>query len=306
MGAGIAPRDIPALSASTLCEAFQVTAAERASSVAIRLRGDAVAADVESSTRAASRGIAGGLSRLGVERGEAVAIMLTNRPEFHLVDCAAMHLGAVPFSLYNAAAREQLAQILRDSGARILITETEVRRDRRGPPGRCRPPPRASSSTPPGPDSLVELRERRARARLRRALARGAAGGSGDADLHLRHHRSAQVRPGDPPRTAGRVGGPAPGLRHHPRRPHPVLAAGRAHRRPPARPVPADLLRPHDHLRPRHQGTRRASGRRQAHLLGRGARASTRSSAPLCSPASHRSSTRRWRSDCASGRGARR
>lgn len=64
--------------------------------------------------------------------------MLTNRPEFHLVDCAAMHLGAVPFSLYNSAAREQLAQILRDSGARVLVTErafaptAEVLRDAAG------------------------------------------------------------------------------------------------------------------------------------------------------------------------------
>ena len=27
--------------------------------------------------------------------------MMTNRPEFHLVDTAALHLGAIPFSVYN-------------------------------------------------------------------------------------------------------------------------------------------------------------------------------------------------------------
>jgi long-subunit acyl-CoA synthetase (AMP-forming) len=124
MGAGSAPRDIPALSASTLCEAFQVTAAERGDAVAVRLKGDAWTMTwTEYTGRVA--GIAGGLSRLGIERGEAVAIMLTNRPEFHPVDAAAMHLGAVPFSLYNSAAREQLVQILRDSGTRVLITETK-------------------------------------------------------------------------------------------------------------------------------------------------------------------------------------
>src|SRR5690242_12492962 len=124
MGAGNAPRDIPALSASTLCEAFQIQAAERGDSTAVRLKGDAWTMTwTEYAGRVAST--AGGLSRLGIAKGEAVAILLTNRPEFHLVDAAVMHLGAVPFSLYNSAAREQLAQILRDSGARFLITETK-------------------------------------------------------------------------------------------------------------------------------------------------------------------------------------
>ncbi len=122
-GVGNAPREIRALSAATLCEAFQVTAAERGNQVAIRLQGDAVSLTWRQyADRVAAA--AGGLSRLGVGRGEAVAILLSNRPEFHVVDAAIMHLGAVPFSLYNSAAREQLAHILRDSGARVLITES--------------------------------------------------------------------------------------------------------------------------------------------------------------------------------------
>ncbi len=42
--------------------------------------------------------------------------MLTNRPEFHLVDTAAMHLGAVPFSIYNTSSPEQIAYLLADAG----------------------------------------------------------------------------------------------------------------------------------------------------------------------------------------------
>jgi acyl-CoA synthetase (AMP-forming)/AMP-acid ligase II len=42
--------------------------------------------------------IAAGLAALGVERGDAVGLMLLNRPEFHLLDTAALHLGATPFS----------------------------------------------------------------------------------------------------------------------------------------------------------------------------------------------------------------
>ena len=49
--------------------------------------------------------------------------MLNNRPEFHLVDTAAVHLGAVPFSLYNSSSADQIEYLLNDSGARIVVTE---------------------------------------------------------------------------------------------------------------------------------------------------------------------------------------
>ena len=39
------------------------------------------------------RRIAAGLASLGVRRGDTVGIMLTNRPEFHLVDTATLHSG---------------------------------------------------------------------------------------------------------------------------------------------------------------------------------------------------------------------
>jgi long-subunit acyl-CoA synthetase (AMP-forming) len=52
-----------------------------------------------------------------------MAIMLTNRPEFHWFDAAAMHLGATPFSLYNTYTPEQIAYQVKDSEARILVTE---------------------------------------------------------------------------------------------------------------------------------------------------------------------------------------
>ena len=45
--------------------------------------------------------IAAGLAALDVGHGDTVALMMTNRPEFHLVDTAALHLGAAPFSIYT-------------------------------------------------------------------------------------------------------------------------------------------------------------------------------------------------------------
>ena len=53
--------------------------------------------------------IAGGLAKLGVEKGDTVAIMLGNRPEFIPCDLAAVSLGAIPFSIYQTYAPEQIA-----------------------------------------------------------------------------------------------------------------------------------------------------------------------------------------------------
>jgi long-subunit acyl-CoA synthetase (AMP-forming) len=69
------------------------------------------------------RELAAGLAGLGVKRGDNVALMLTNRPEFHLVDIAAMHLGAVSFSVYNTSSPEQIEYLLGDAANRVLVTE---------------------------------------------------------------------------------------------------------------------------------------------------------------------------------------
>ncbi|MGZ5324574.1 MAG: AMP-dependent synthetase/ligase [Solirubrobacterales bacterium] len=53
--------------------------------------------------------------------------MLTNRPEFHLLDAAAMHLGAVSFSIDNTSSPEQAAFLLRDSGAKVGVVEPSFR-----------------------------------------------------------------------------------------------------------------------------------------------------------------------------------
>lgn len=67
--------------------------------------------------------VAGGLAKLGVTKGDAIALMLTNRPDFHVADIAATTLGAVPFSIYQTLSAEQIAYVVGDSGARIAIVE---------------------------------------------------------------------------------------------------------------------------------------------------------------------------------------
>ena len=111
-----------ALGAPTLCAAFQITAAERPDQIALRTPGDGTAIAYREYAERVRR-IAGGLDALGIGRGETVALMLVNRPEFHLVDTAAMHLAAVPFSVYNSSAPEQVEHLFSNAGNRVVVTE---------------------------------------------------------------------------------------------------------------------------------------------------------------------------------------
>ncbi len=108
----------------TLCEAFQLTWRERPDAVALRTPGDEVSI-TWAEWAARTERIAGGLAAAGVGRGDTVAIMLVNRPEFHLVDMAAMHLGATPFSVYNTSSREQVEYLFSNAGNRVLVTQRE-------------------------------------------------------------------------------------------------------------------------------------------------------------------------------------
>lgn len=109
---------------STLPQAFQQTAASRPTAVAIRTVGDEVVITWgEYADRV--RRIAAGLAGLGVERGHTVGLMLHNRPEFHLVDTAVMHLGAIPFSIYNTSAPNQMRYLFSNAENTVVITEME-------------------------------------------------------------------------------------------------------------------------------------------------------------------------------------
>jgi long-chain acyl-CoA synthetase len=110
------------LQAATVAEAFQATAHEHPERVALRTKGDDFSitwAEYADKVRRTAAGLAG----LGLGRGGTVAIMLTNRPEFHWFDAAALHLGATPFSLYNTYTPEQIQYQVDDAEARVIVTE---------------------------------------------------------------------------------------------------------------------------------------------------------------------------------------
>ncbi|CDO11064.1 long-chain fatty acid--CoA ligase [Mycolicibacterium cosmeticum] len=108
----------------SLCELFQTRVAELGDAVAIR-RADGSAALTWAQYGARVREVAGGLNALGVGRGDVVALMLTNRPEFHVIDSAAMHLGAVSFSVYNTSAVPQIEYLFGNAAPSVVVTEAK-------------------------------------------------------------------------------------------------------------------------------------------------------------------------------------
>jgi long-chain acyl-CoA synthetase len=120
----VVEREGSALQALTLCEAFQLTAAENAGRVALRTPGGKVELTF-AQVAARVKKIARGLHRLGVRRGDTVGLMLLNRPEFNLCDSAAMHLGATPFSIYNTCSAEQVSYLFANASNKVVITEPQ-------------------------------------------------------------------------------------------------------------------------------------------------------------------------------------
>jgi long-subunit acyl-CoA synthetase (AMP-forming) len=110
------------MQAATIAEALRITAAEHPDRVAVRTKDDEISL-TWSALRDRVDALAGGLARLGVRRGDRVALMLANRPEFHVADLAVMTLGATPFSIYLTSSREQVDYVLGDAGARVALTE---------------------------------------------------------------------------------------------------------------------------------------------------------------------------------------
>src|SRR5205807_4129690 len=112
-----------ALDQKTVCAAFQATVAHVPDRIALRTRGDETTVTWAQYAERV-RHTAAGLAGLGIGRGSTVALMLTNRPEFHIVDAAAMHLGATPFSIYNTSSREQIEYLIADACCSVMITES--------------------------------------------------------------------------------------------------------------------------------------------------------------------------------------
>ncbi|MCV7358307.1 AMP-dependent synthetase/ligase [Mycolicibacterium fluoranthenivorans] len=106
----------------TLSAAFQATVERHPDRVALRTIDDSERYTWRDYADEVGR-VARGLAALGVDRGDTVAMLLTNRPAFHIVDTAALHLGATAVSVYPTLPPEDIAWTINDSGAKVVVTE---------------------------------------------------------------------------------------------------------------------------------------------------------------------------------------
>jgi long-chain acyl-CoA synthetase len=121
MGSGEG-REGLALDSVSLCEAFQRTVDRYAEQAALRtLGGRQENTWHEYGERV--RAVAAGLAAEGIRAGDTVAMMLANGPETVIVDTAAMHLGAIPFSIYNTSSAEQVEYLFAHAECRVVVTE---------------------------------------------------------------------------------------------------------------------------------------------------------------------------------------
>jgi long-chain acyl-CoA synthetase len=74
--------------------------------------------------------VAAALMDLGVEKGDPVAIMAANRTAHTLADYGAMTAAAVPMSIYNTLAQEQVAFIAAESRPIVVVLEDHDRYQR--------------------------------------------------------------------------------------------------------------------------------------------------------------------------------
>jgi len=76
------------------------------------------------------RAVCLGLVRLGLERGDTVAVISGNRPAWLYVELAAQSLGAIPLGIYVDSLHDQVKDVLQHSQARVVLVEDQEQADK--------------------------------------------------------------------------------------------------------------------------------------------------------------------------------
>jgi long-chain acyl-CoA synthetase len=114
-----------AVRGQTITALFRDTVAELGDEVALRWHTSTSAATESTLTwneyRDSACRFAAGLHSLGVAAGDRVVLMMGNRMEFHIADMGCLLARAIPVSIYNTSAPDQVRYLLNQSGASVAI-----------------------------------------------------------------------------------------------------------------------------------------------------------------------------------------
>jgi long-chain acyl-CoA synthetase len=76
------------------------------------------------------RALAAAFLRWGIRKGDRIAILAENRWEWAITDFAALAIGAVDVSVYPTLTADQTAELLADSGSRMVVASTREQYDK--------------------------------------------------------------------------------------------------------------------------------------------------------------------------------
>jgi long-chain acyl-CoA synthetase len=114
------------MSLQTLNDVFFAVLERQHPQVMLQRRGEDWAPISSQTFQQRTVALAEALQRWGVTRGDRIAILSENRPEWMMADFASLLLGAVTVPIYATLTAEQTAYILRDSGARVIFLSTDI------------------------------------------------------------------------------------------------------------------------------------------------------------------------------------
>ena len=114
------------MSLRTLNDVFFAVVERQHPRVMLEQLGDEWGAISSDALRRRVAAVAGGLRSCGIGRGDRVAILSENRPEWTIADFASLLLGAATVPIYATLTADQTAYILRDSGARVIFVSSEM------------------------------------------------------------------------------------------------------------------------------------------------------------------------------------
>lgn len=81
-------------------------------------------------TRDEIRALALGLRKLGIERGDAVAIVGDNRPRLYWAFTAVQSLGGIPVPMYQDSVADEMAYVLDHAGVKMAVVQNQEQVDK--------------------------------------------------------------------------------------------------------------------------------------------------------------------------------
>ena len=110
----------------TLCQMFQESAKNFADHAALLRKVDGKFQAVTYREMGVQvRLLATALLALGIGKGDRIALLSENRPEWAIADFAILHIGAVNVGIFPTIPAAQVEFIVADSGARCLIVSDQ-------------------------------------------------------------------------------------------------------------------------------------------------------------------------------------